>query len=237
MSKVSRNQSDKTLRRLQTQLASLKRELQISQELKLEWMPNDSPRSGEVNGNSIRIYEADEAKALDTLRHEFVESFARKCLDEGADAYLGHGAHMLQGIEIYKQRPIFYSLGNFIVQRDLVSKLPSDFYDTFNLGPDASPQDAFDARIQKSKRMQKMLEDPAFSQSIVAVCDFEDHKLHDLRLYPVELGLGKPRQQYGTPMLADSGKAKAIVERMARLSEPYGTKISFEQRVGVVSLP
>ena len=42
-------------------------------ELKLQWMPNDGPKSGEVTGTTIRIYEADQAKALATLRHEFIE--------------------------------------------------------------------------------------------------------------------------------------------------------------------
>ena len=45
----------------------------MGQELKFQWQPNDGPKSGEVVGRTIRIYEADEAKALDTLRHEFVE--------------------------------------------------------------------------------------------------------------------------------------------------------------------
>lgn len=39
---------------------------------------------------------------------------ARFCIDQGADAIIGSHPHVLQGIEIYKGRPIFYSLGNFI---------------------------------------------------------------------------------------------------------------------------
>ena len=51
----------------------MKQQFQLGQELKIEWIPSDGPKSGEVNGNCIYIYEADETKALDTLRHEFVE--------------------------------------------------------------------------------------------------------------------------------------------------------------------
>lgn len=39
---------------------------------------------------------------------------ARFCIDQGADAVIGSHPHVLQGIEVYKGRPIFYSLGNFI---------------------------------------------------------------------------------------------------------------------------
>ena len=58
---------------------------------------------------------------------EFLEIFARQCIDEGAHAVIGHGPHILRGIEVYKNRPIFYSLGNFIFQNDTVSHLPQTF--------------------------------------------------------------------------------------------------------------
>jgi poly-gamma-glutamate synthesis protein (capsule biosynthesis protein) len=35
-------------------------------------------------------------------------------IDQGADLVVGHHPHILQGAEIYKGRPIIYSLGNFI---------------------------------------------------------------------------------------------------------------------------
>lgn len=39
---------------------------------------------------------------------------AHEIIDAGADAIIGHHPHVPHGIEIYKKRPIFYSLGNFI---------------------------------------------------------------------------------------------------------------------------
>lgn len=45
---------------------------------------------------------------------EWVSSVAKQCIDAGAAAFVSHGAPVLQGIEIYRRRPIFYSLGNFI---------------------------------------------------------------------------------------------------------------------------
>ncbi len=38
---------------------------------------------------------------------------AHAAIDAGADAILGHGPHVLKAIEIYRGKPIFYSLGNF----------------------------------------------------------------------------------------------------------------------------
>lgn len=40
--------------------------------------------------------------------------FARKVIDLGADVYHGHSAHIFQGIEIYRGRPILYDTGDYI---------------------------------------------------------------------------------------------------------------------------
>lgn len=45
---------------------------------------------------------------------DWVGAVARKCIDAGAAMFLSHGAPVLQPVEIYRRRPIFYSLGNFI---------------------------------------------------------------------------------------------------------------------------
>jgi len=73
MPKVSRVSADHTLRRLKNELASLKKKSQMAPELKLAWVPNSGSKSGEVIGTTIRVYDLDQEKALDTLRHEFIE--------------------------------------------------------------------------------------------------------------------------------------------------------------------
>jgi hypothetical protein len=40
-------------------------------------------------------------------------AFARAAVDAGADLVLGHGPHVLRGMEVYRGRLIAYSLGNF----------------------------------------------------------------------------------------------------------------------------
>ena len=41
-------------------------------------------------------------------------NFARRVIEIGADIYHGHSAHICQGIEIYRGKPILYDTGNFI---------------------------------------------------------------------------------------------------------------------------
>lgn len=50
-----------------------------------------------------------------TLKHNSTqEKLAHELIDMGIDAIVGHHPHVIQDIEIYKNVPIFYSLGNFI---------------------------------------------------------------------------------------------------------------------------
>lgn len=39
-------------------------------------------------------------------------------IDNGADILIGHHAHRCQGVEIYKGKPIFYNLGNFLFDQN-----------------------------------------------------------------------------------------------------------------------
>lgn len=58
---------------------------------------------------------AHEMKGADSkVAAQFVETFARVCIDAGASAVIGHGPHELRGIGVYNGGLIFYSLGNFI---------------------------------------------------------------------------------------------------------------------------
>jgi hypothetical protein len=49
--------------------------------------------------------------------HQAVVALAHELVDNGMDVYVGRGNHVVQGIEIYKGRPIFYNLGDLAVHR------------------------------------------------------------------------------------------------------------------------
>lgn len=59
---------------LEEELERLKRLLKMGYELKVVWLPNGNPNlSGEVKGETIYVYEEELEKALETLRHEFLD--------------------------------------------------------------------------------------------------------------------------------------------------------------------
>lgn len=52
--------------------------------------------------------------------------FARAVIDRGADFYYGHSAHVFQGVEIYRGKPILYDTGDFIDDYAVDERLRND---------------------------------------------------------------------------------------------------------------
>lgn len=50
----------------------------------------------------------------DETPQEYQRALAKRYIDAGADLVIGSHPHVLQGIEYYKGKPVFYSLGNFV---------------------------------------------------------------------------------------------------------------------------
>ena len=83
---------------------------------------------------------------------------AKAAIEAGADIIIGHHAHILRGIEVYKGKPIFHGLGNFVTvtralnvennasparlawakrRRELFGFAPDPDYPTFPFHPEA----------------------------------------------------------------------------------------------------
>ena len=165
---------------------------------------------------------------------QFLVTFARAMIDAGADVFVGHGPHVLRGIEIYKGKPIFYSLGDFIFQNETLLRLPYENYQSYNLGLDKHVADFNDARYQNDTRGFPAR--PEIWESVIAVPRWRGKELIEVKLYPITLGYGKPRTVRGRPLFADGDLSKKIIEDLKRCSEPFGTTIDFQDGIGVVKL-
>ena len=53
--------------------------------------------------------------------------FAHAVMDRGVDIYYGHSAHIFQGVEIYRGKPILYDTGDFIDDYAVDPKLRNDW--------------------------------------------------------------------------------------------------------------
>ncbi|SDI35792.1 poly-gamma-glutamate synthesis protein (capsule biosynthesis protein) [Natribacillus halophilus] len=169
-----------------------------------------------------------EMKGMDKSQPaDFLINFSRKCIDWGAHAVIGHGPHILRGIEIYKNRPIFYSLGNFIFQNETISHLPADFYEKYDLDDTHNVADALDKRSKEGTI--GLGTNPNIWESVIPIWKMKGGKLVELKLYPIELGYGLPRYKKGWPSLSHNER---ILEKLNDLSYPFGTTIHIENGMG-----
>jgi hypothetical protein len=154
-----------------------------------------------------------ETEDLDTNSSiaDYLPVFAKAVIDNGADAFLGTGVHVLRGIEIYKDRPIFYGLGEFFRQMDVIGLSGMG---SVGRGEDNSP--------------------PLKYQSVVAVSRFDKGRLAEVRLHPVQLTDDVRIALRGIPRIAPPEIADQILARLAKLSAPLGTMITIENHVGVI---
>ena len=161
---------------------------------------------------------------------------AHRFRDElGVDVFIGHGPHRDKGIEIYNGKPIFYSIGDFILQNDTVLLQPSDAYSRYGLDWwEATPADYYDARSGKQTRGQDV--GAVYWQSIVALANWEAGRLKTIELHPIDLGMGLPMGQRGRPVMAQGAVAREILERFQSMSKPFGTTIEIADGLGVITV-
>ena len=125
------------------------------------------------------------------------------------------------------------------MQNETIEPLPDDIYETVGLGKDALAGDFYTARAKPDPKTglstSYYTAQADIWESIVAVPVFQGHKVVEIKLYPVDMGFGLPRPQQGTPRLAEPAMARKIIDRMAKMSEQYGTSITFKNGLGIWS--
>jgi poly-gamma-glutamate synthesis protein (capsule biosynthesis protein) len=164
---------------------------------------------------------------------DFIPIFARAMIDAGADVFAGHGPHVLRGVEIYKGKPILYSLSNFIFQNETLLRMPSDSYEQYSLDDDvAQPADYLDSRYDKDRR--SFPADREYWDSVAAVTKWEGGRFVELQLHPITLGYQTSRAARGRPKLASPADAARILEVMTARSKPFGATVTVKNGVGHV---
>lgn len=173
-----------------------------------------------------------ESGANRSVPADFIPVFARAVIDAGADVFVGHGPHVLRGIEIYNGKPIFYSLSNFIFQNETLLRMPDDSYEQYALSDDAQPSDYLDARYDKDRR--SFPADREYWDSVAVVTKWDAGKFVEAELHPITLGYQTPRSERGRPKLASGADAARILEMVTARSKAFGATVTVKDGVGVV---
>ena len=173
----------------------------------------------------IYIYSHESKGESDAEPDFFVETFARACLEWGADAVVGSGTHQVKGVEICHGKPIFYCMGNFFFRPFDMPEYPNEWYELYRMDPSLSPREA---ELRRTKNGTIGLVTQAYCYRAIAPVIEWGKADEPLRIaaVPLSLGFRDPEATRGFPRLAGQEDADALFEQLTALCAPYGTRIS-----------
>jgi poly-gamma-glutamate synthesis protein (capsule biosynthesis protein) len=186
----------------------------------------------------------------------FSHEFGRAAAEAGAAVVLIQGAHApIRGIEVHAGVPILYDPGP-LFRLGRREAQPHDFYTRWGNAAhvrsfDAGLLDAFGARDTALGARDTALggaEDPKVTLSpregyahdpgfFLPICDVDasTHRVTRVSLHPMKWSRTS-RATTGFPVRATGPAAKAILDRLAELSAPYGTQLSVADDAGWVTI-
>jgi hypothetical protein len=166
---------------------------------------------------------------------QFMRDFARAVVAAGADVVLIQGSHVMRGMEICDSKPVFYDPGDFLGGVSQIARLPGDFYDRHRQTLGVDPYRAMLSDGLKA-RSNPVFSDPVQPPggygrhtgggSVLPMLSFgSDGRLEDVTLHPCAIQRFPKVSQglSGMPFLIEEEEqARAFIESMASLSEPFG---------------
>jgi poly-gamma-glutamate synthesis protein (capsule biosynthesis protein) len=138
-------------------------------------------------------------------------------IDAGADIVVMHGAPILHGIEIYKGKPIFYDLGNFI----------------YNVPPWLTyihEPIAFESAVASLEIESRQLKSIVLRPVVLNIIGQGQPEVHD------EYANNQFIQTRGLPAPATGARAGYILERIADASRSFGTTVTVRGETATIAL-
>lgn len=183
-----------------------------------------------------------QAYSHDHFPADFEIKFAHDAIDQGVDVFMAQGVHTIKGVEIYQGKPIFYGTSNFVFQSAIMPQGKGKVPTVPGVPPRADnfardPVESGPNEIIGEHETQGFWQLKANLESFLAYSHFENGKLSEVRIYPVDLGQ-TPRvgSQVGIPRRPTPEVAKKILDEVVEYSKPFGTKIEIENGVGVIRI-
>jgi poly-gamma-glutamate synthesis protein (capsule biosynthesis protein) len=138
--------------------------------------------------------------------NDWLKKWVHAEVDAGADIVIMHGAPLLHGIEIYRGRPIFYDLGNFIYN---VPPTLTYIHEPIN----------FESVVAHLEYQGRVLQSISVRPVVLNVLGEGQPDVHDPRAANQFLFTR------GLPAPAAGAQAGYILERLADFSKPFGTSL------------
>ncbi|HVZ47523.1 MAG TPA: CapA family protein [Gemmatimonadaceae bacterium] len=135
----------------------------------------------------------------------------------GADVVVMHGAPLLHGVEIFRGKPIFYDLGNFIYNAP-----PAVWYISEPMSWESVVANLeFEGKTLRSIRLQPITMNYVGKGQADLQSQYTSNEFLHTR---------------GLPSAADGAQARYILERLAEYSKPFGTRIAIDGGVASIAV-
>jgi poly-gamma-glutamate capsule biosynthesis protein CapA/YwtB (metallophosphatase superfamily) len=155
---------------------------------------------------------------------DWIKKWTHEEVDAGADLVVMHGAPVVQGVEIYHGKPIFYDLGNFIFNLPLTEA-------TSLLEPIVWESVVASVQFQGRNLQSIEFRPITLNQMGRGRVDSEDDHPNSLPEFPRPFIATR-----GLPSPATGEKARYILERLADSSRPFGTSMEIKGDVAEIDL-
>lgn len=172
---------------------------------------------------------------------DFIDTLAHGSIDAGADVYINHGGYT-RGIEIYKDKAIFYGQPGFHLQNDQVSIVPRSNLVRMGLSADAKPTEFLERRTANRKAAidagGQLFNFGAENYVQVTVFSPEG-ELKEIEIRPIgEPIMPGPVGRKGVPVLLEPGTERfnRTLQGVADRCKPFGTEVEIEDGIGRIRL-
>jgi poly-gamma-glutamate synthesis protein (capsule biosynthesis protein) len=142
---------------------------------------------------------------------------AHAAIDAGVDIVIGHHPHLLKGVEIYKGKPVFYSLGNFAL--DPPTAFQKDLHSTQGFKEIA----ALNPRWQIAGDHIRL---PDSNMSAVVSCIIENKQIVQAKVLPVLID-DDSRPQW---LCAGDNAFQLIASQLSEISASEGFETTFTEQ-------
>ena len=149
--------------------------------------------------------------------NDWLKKWTHAEVDAGADIVVMHGAPLLHGVEIYKGRPIFYDLGNFI----------------YNVPPVLT-------YIDEPINWESVVPYVQFQGNKLQSISLRPIVLNNIGNGQPDVHDGRTNNEFldtrGLPAPATGARAGYILQRLADASKPFGTTVEIKGDTGEIKL-
>lgn len=166
-------------------------------------------RFAATQARAVIVYQHDHYWEEDRrLTPDWKKNFARACVDAGAAVFVSHGVPQLHGLEIYRDRPIFYGLGSLI-------------FHTITKPGHYAPE------VWQSVVADLELRDGRFAEIRLRPVLLNEHGADPARF----------NETRGAPRPARGADARRVLEHFAAQSAEFGTVLHYDGDAARVALP